>query len=194
MPRTRPTGERPDRDRLYGVAAPQAGYFTLGQAVEAGYSSPLVEYHVRTGRLERVGRGIFRLAHFPPSDNEDLVVAWLWSRRTGVFSHVTALALHQLSDALPAKSDMTVPGEWRMRRLRIPAGLVVHYADVARPDITWNGPVPLTNPLRTVVDVLLDDDLALGEQAAAQAVKRRLFSRQQLRAVLAARKTIVAKR
>ncbi len=194
MPRTRQSTERPDRDRLYEVAAPQAGYFTVAEAVGAGYSSPLVEYHVRTGRLARVGRGIFRLVHFPPTDNEDLVVSWLWSQRTGVCSHLTALALHQLFDVLPAKAHMTVPASWGKRRLRIPDGLLIHYADVARSDIEWNGPVPLTKPLRTVVDVVLADYPEFGQQAAAQGVKRGLFSRQDLRMAIAARKSIEGKR
>jgi predicted transcriptional regulator of viral defense system len=187
VPRRSASGARPERDALYETAAPQSGYLTLAQAAAAGYSSPLVEYHVRTGRLERVGRGIFRLVHFPPADNEDLVVFWLWSKREGVFSHETALALHQLSDALPGKVHVTVPLSWRRRRLRVPGGLVLHMADLSKAERGWHGPVPLTTVLRSVVDVLTEGDPALGEQAVAQGIKRRLFSRQDLRAALAER-------
>src|SRR5262245_53101573 len=130
-------GPSPSWARLYETAAPQSGYFSLGQAAQAGYSAPLVEYHVRAGRLERVGRGLFRLVHFPAADQEDLVVFWLWSERRGIFSHETALALHELSDALPAKTHMTVPGTWRQRRLRVPRGLMLHYADIAKNETTW---------------------------------------------------------
>ena len=131
MPRTKARGPHPTWDRLYEIAAPQGGYLTLAQAAAAGYSSRLVEYHVKSGRMERVARGIFRLVHFPPTDNEDLVVFWLWSEQKGVFSHETALALHELSDALPAKIHMTLPDGWRRRRLRVPRGLILHYGDVA---------------------------------------------------------------
>ena len=31
----------------------------------------------------------------------------------GVFSHDTALALHELSDALPARAHLTLPASWR---------------------------------------------------------------------------------
>src|SRR5690349_15577310 len=131
MPRKRSDGQVPDWNSLYEVAAPQAGYFQLAQARAAGYSPPLLEYYVREGRVERVGRGIFRLAHFPPSDHEDLVIAWLWSDRLGVFSHETALLLHELSDALPARQHMTVPSAWARRRLRVPKNLILHFADLA---------------------------------------------------------------
>jgi predicted transcriptional regulator of viral defense system len=188
MPRAKAKGPHPAWDRVYEAAAPQAGYFTLAQAAAAGYSSPLVEYHVKSGRMERVGRGIFRLVHFPPTDNEDLVVFWLWSQQRGVFSHETALALHDLSDALPAKVHMTVPDGWRRRRLRVPRGLILHYGHVARTDLTWLGPVPLTAPLRTVVDAVLEGDPALAQQATVQALKRRMFSRRELRQATARRR------
>ena len=81
--------------------------------------------------MVRVRRGVYRVVHFPASEHEDLIVLWLWAGQVGVFSHETALALHDLSDALPGKVHMTVPSSWRRRRLRIPAGLVLHFADVA---------------------------------------------------------------
>jgi predicted transcriptional regulator of viral defense system len=188
MPVRKATASRPTWDRLYETAAPQGGYLTLAQAADAGYSSPLVEHHVKAGRLERVGRGIFRLVHFPPTDNEDLVVFWLWSDTKGVFSHETALALHQLSDALPVKTHMTVPASWRRRRLRLPRGLLLHHRDILASEIAWHGPVPITAPLSTVADMMLEGNPALAKQAAAQAHRRRLFSRDELRREIARRK------
>src|SRR5215471_6443146 len=116
MPRRAASGSRPSWDRLYETAEAQAGYVTQRQAAAAGYSPQLVRYYVRVRRLERAGRGIVRLVHFPAGDNEDLVTAWLWSEQKGVFSHETALMLHRLSDALPAKRHMTVPRGWVRRR------------------------------------------------------------------------------
>src|SRR5688500_16948182 len=101
MPRHSSTGTSPNWDRLFELASPQAGYFTLAQGREAGFSPPLLQYHVREGLLQRAGRGVFRLTRYPPGENEDLVIVWLWSDKRGVFSHETALLLHGLSDALP---------------------------------------------------------------------------------------------
>ena len=67
---------------------------------------------------------------------------WLWSNRAGVFSHETALSLHELSDALPAQVHLTVPSNWSQRRLRVPQGVVLAYADVPKVDRTWAGPCP----------------------------------------------------
>jgi predicted transcriptional regulator of viral defense system len=165
----------PDWSSLFGVAESQAGYFTTRQAAGAGYSPQLLAYLVDK-KIERVRRGIYRLVHFPASDHEDLVVLWLWSEQVGAFSHETALALHDLSDALPSRVHMTLPRSWRSRRLRVPSGLVLHFADIADRDRASFGAVPLTAPLRTLVDCL-EADVApdLAGQAILQARRRGLI-------------------
>jgi predicted transcriptional regulator of viral defense system len=185
VPRVSANGSTPNWDRLFEVASEQAGYVTNAQAAEAGYSLPLLQFYVHKGRLERVQRGVLRLVHYPPGDNEDLVPLWLWSEQEGVFSHETALMLHSLSDALPAKRHMTVPTGWSTRRLRLPKGLVLHFAELPKAGRTWLGPVPLTTPLRTVADCASADvanDLV--RQAVQQGVRRGMFDRAEVNAAL----------
>jgi predicted transcriptional regulator of viral defense system len=169
---------RPVWARLYETAAGQEGYFTTEQAAEAGYSPPLLAKYLQSGKIVRMRRGIYRLVHYPPGEHEDLVVAWLWSERASVFSHETALALHDLSDVLPARIHLTLPAAWQRRRLRVPAGLVLHHADVDASDRTWTGAVPVTSPRRTLLDCIrahVSPEL-LG-QAWQQAVARGLLAR-----------------
>jgi predicted transcriptional regulator of viral defense system len=175
---------RPDWDRLFETAAGQQGLFTTQQAAEAGYSPQLLVHYVQAGRAIRVGRGIYRLVHFPVGEQEELVAAWLWSERAGIVSHQTALALHGLSDALPAHVHLTLPSGWRRRRFRVPAGLVLHYADIPPADRTWFGAVPITNPRRTLNDCAregLSPELLL--QATQQALRRGLVTKAELREV-----------
>lgn len=127
--------DAPDWDSLFEVAQSQAGYFTTRQAAGAGYSPQLLAY-LGNKKVVRIRRGVYRLIHFPASDHEDLVVLWLWSEQVGVFSHETALALHDLSDVLPAKVHLSLPVTWKRRRLRVPAGLVLHFADIGGADRT----------------------------------------------------------
>jgi len=186
MPRLRPDGIAPAWDALYRAAAPQGGFFTTSQAHEVGYSGALLAYHERIGHLEHAARGIFRLTNYPPGEQEDLIVTWLWSERVGVFSHETALALHELSDALPSRHHLGVPMSWSARRLRVPMNVILHHGDVPKRDIAWAGPVPVTTPLRTVVDCTLahvEPDLV--RQAKAQAQKRGLFTAAELKHALA---------
>ena len=143
---------QPAWQALYDVAASQEELFTTRQAAAAGYSDPLLAHHQKVGRITRIRRGIYRLVHFPPGEHEDLVAAWLWAEAVGVLSHQTALSLHGLSDSLPAHIHLTLPPVWQQRRLRVPKGLALHYADVANKERAWAGPVPMTSARRTLND------------------------------------------
>ena len=178
---------RPVWDRLFETAVAQEGYFTTRQAAEAGYSPQLLLKHLHAGRLVRTRRGIYRLVHFPAGQHEELVVVWLWSERAGVISHQTALALHGLSDALPAHIHLTLPRAWRQRRFRVPADVILHHADVSAAERSWFGAVPATGPGRSLNDCAregLSPEL-LG-QAARQALRRGLVTRAELADVEAA--------
>ena len=172
---------KPDWDLLFETASAQEGYFTTRQAAKAGYSSQLLLKHIRAGRVARTRRGIYRLVHFPAGEHEELVTAWLWSDRAGVVSHQTALALHGLSDALPAQLHLTLPHAWRRRRFRVPAGVVLHHADVPPAERAWFGAVPTTNPRRSLNDCAREDLLPdLLRQAAQQAIRRGLVTKAEL--------------
>lgn len=171
----------PAWDDLYRLAGQQAAHFTTAQAADFGISPELLIHHLKAGRIERVRRGIYRVCHLPPMDNEQLAELWLWSDQQGVISHDTALLLHELSDALPAQVHMTLPTSWRRRRLRVPDVLVLHYADVPDADRDWHGPVPVTRPLRTVLDCIADDvQPDLVQQAIDDGIHRGLFTRAML--------------
>lgn len=177
MTKRRTARRTPDWDGLYRTAAAQAGLFALSQAEACGYSSQHLQKHLASKRIERVRRGIYRLTHFPAGEHEELMALWLWSGRDGVFSHETSLALHDLSDVLPAQVHMTVPQSWRARRLRVPDGLVLHYADLSEKSRTWFEVVPLTTPpqvLGECIDAHVSPELVA--QAIRQARQRGLIS------------------
>jgi predicted transcriptional regulator of viral defense system len=179
-----PATHPPDWSILYEVAAGQSGYFTTKQAAAAGFSTHLLHKHMLAGRVTRAQRRIYRLVHFPAAENEELVTAWLWSEQSGVISHQTALSLHNLSDVFPTYVHLTLPAAWRRRRFRVPAGCVLHHADVAPGERTWFGPTPITNASRTLNDCaksFLSPELL--RQAAQQALHRGLVVQNELGAV-----------
>ena len=181
------TPNRPDWNRLYEIAAGQEGLFTTQQAAEAGYSPQLLVHYINSGRAVRMRRGIYRLVHFPAGEHEDLVAAWLWSEQAGVVSHQTALALHDLSDVLPALIHLTLPTAWLQRRFRVPDGIVLHHADIAPDERTWFGAVPTTSVRRTLNDCAsagLAPDLL--RQGAVQALRRGMVKLSDLGPVQAA--------
>ncbi len=163
------------------MAAAQEGFFTTQQAAEAGYSPQLLVHHVQAGKVARVRRGTYRLTHFPASEREELVVAWLWSELAGVVSHQSALMLHGLSDVFPARVHLTLPASWQRRRFRVPPEILLHHGDVPPEDRGWHGAVPITNPRRSLNDCALSGlSPELLEQAARQALRRGLVTKAEL--------------
>lgn len=157
---------------LYELAATQQGYFTASQAAEAGVTAQALRHHVAVGNLKRVQRAIYRVAQFPSSDHEDLVVVWLWTNMTGIFSHETALLMHNLSDALPSKIHVTLPHSWKNRRLKLPPIVITYYDDITEDDWEWVANVPVTKPLRTLDDCMNSSvSPELVSQAAEQLIR-----------------------
>lgn len=161
---TKPRPKQNQR-RLYELAESQGGYFTAGQAAKLGYTASKRNYHVGAGNWTREAHGIYRLVMFPRPKRPDLVLWWLWSRDRsgtplGVYSHRTALTLHDLTDQMPAKIDMIVPTRFR-RGAPIPRVLTLHYADLSPEEIERIDDVPATTPLRTFFDLWRSEEIPL---------------------------------
>ena len=173
--------------RLFEYALDQQGFFTTKQAKDAGFAENTHPYHVQAGNWLREHRGIYRLAQFPPAERPDLILWAHWSRNRreevqGVYSHQTALSLHELSDVNPAKIHMTVPVGFR-KNSAIPPLLVLHYADLADSDIESAAGYRYTRPLRTILDAIASGELerSMITQAVRQAFERGLITRNQIR-------------
>ncbi|MDD5673202.1 MAG: type IV toxin-antitoxin system AbiEi family antitoxin domain-containing protein [Chitinivibrionales bacterium] len=182
MPTTRAKLE----GRLYAVAQQQQGYFTAQQAIKAGYHDSIHPYHVRQGNWFREGRGIYRLVKYPLSLDSHYVPWSLWSRNKkgvpqGVFSHVTALSMYDLSDANPAKIHMTVPPGFR-RHSKIPKILVLHKGILSPADLEEREGYRVTRPIRTVYDLLRGGSTSTDiiRQALEEGFARGLITRKEI--------------
>jgi hypothetical protein len=175
--------------QLYEFAEQQQGYFTTKQAKAAGFAENTHPYHVKTGNWVRELRGIYRLVLFPATDRPDLALWSLWSRNRneeieGVYSHQTALSLHDLSDLNPAKLHMTVPRDFR-RNSSLPGILVLHYSDLSDTDVQNGLGYRYTKPLRAILDLIEEGTVEKDflRQSLLQAFDRGLISSSQIRSV-----------
>lgn len=163
---------------LLETAEAQGGFFTTKQAKDAGFDERNHPYHVRVGNWVREYRGIYRLAYFPLPDRPDLILWSLWSRDRqdvpqGVYSHQTALVIHDLSDLMPAKLHMTVPKGFR-RNSEVPDILVLHWAELQAKGIEERQGYRVTRPLQTLIDLLAEGNMPrdILQQALREGLQR----------------------
>lgn len=137
---------------LFQLAEPQHGYFTAWQAVAAGMPIARLPVMSSRGQIEHVSRGVYKLPYYPASDVAPYIEAVLWPQGLiGVASHESALLLHGLSDASSSQIHITVPAAHRVRR-EIPPHLQVHHADLRPAESKMMNGVPVTSPVRSILD------------------------------------------
>jgi len=140
-------------DQLVERAAEQHGYVTSRDARDLGIDPTQLRLLTARGRLERVGRGAYRVPVLPRGAHDDLAEAVAWSLGRGVVSHESALVLHGLSDVNPSRVHLTVPRE---NHPRTAGGELyrMHRRTLAESDITEANGIPVTTVLRTVRDCM----------------------------------------
>jgi predicted transcriptional regulator of viral defense system len=159
----------------------------MAQALEAGFARSTHSYHVKEGNWLREHRGIYRLRQYPHTEHGHLVLWSLWSRDRhgkpqGVYSHTTALALRDLSDANPSKLHMTVPPGFR-RNSETPAILVLHKSRLEPQEVIRERGYALTTVMRAILDSAEsgDADMSMLEQALAEGLRRGLITRTEIK-------------
>ena len=186
-----------DQDRwevLGRVAESQAGYVTTAQAEQAGFHRNALTHHTREGgRLERAGRGLYRLRFYPSSPFDHIAAAWvLAGPEIAVVSHESALELYDLSDVVPSKIHLTLPRRYRHRAT--PVGVRFHYPrePLSNGEIRRVHGLRTTSPERTILDALeAGTQPEQIEMAVRQAVDRALTTPKRLRAAAAGRAATV---
>ena len=176
-----------DHDHLFAIAESHDGYFTMAQALDAGFARSTHSYHVKEGNWLREHRGIYRLRQYPQTEHGHLVLWSLWSRDRygepqGVYSHTTALALRDLSDANPSKLHMTVPPGFR-RNSETPAVLVLHKSRLEPHEVIRERGYAITTAMRAILDSAGsgDADMDMLEQALREGLRRGLITRTEIK-------------
>lgn len=175
-----------NKNKLFEIADRQQGFFTAKQALKCGYSRSNFHLNLDSNEWTQEGRGIYRLARYPVTDRPELVLWYLWSRNQkdipqGVWSHETALDIHELSDIMSSKMHMTVPLNFR-RRIEIPKILFLHHENLKESDVEIRQGYKVTTPIKTIIDVVNSGAIADNfiMQATGQALERGLILKDEL--------------
>jgi hypothetical protein len=164
--------------RLAAVAVGQHGAFTRAQATAAGFTEGGIERRVRAEAWVRVLPRVYRHASAPASSALAHWSVVLWAGRPCALSHASAAAIWRIGVAPAGAPEVIVP---RARAPRAP-GVVVHRVTrIDDDDVMHVGRLPVTSPVRTVIDLAaVLDDRDLGAAVAA-AQSRRLVTVRALR-------------
>jgi len=137
--------------------------FTLEQALEAGYSLRQIQHRRETRCWEQMHDGVYRVAGVPPSWEQQVLAACLAVGTGAVASHRAAARLWGIDEWRRPLVELSVPSG---RQPRID-GVIVHRSRDLGPGVcTIRDGIPVTTPVRTLLD--------LGAVQGAWAVERSL--------------------
>jgi len=159
------------------------GLLRTTEARELGIH-PRVLYHLRdTGRLDRLSRGVYRLADLPPMEHPDLAVVAARAPEARICL-LSALAFHELTTEIPHEVYVTLPRGRRAPSLSYPPLRVFHVSgDALTAGVerhTLEGvDVRIYSPAKTVADCFKFRG-QIGTSVAVQALRSYLEHRPSL--------------
>lgn len=161
-------------------AAGITGYFRPRGLSAAGLTADQLPALIRAGGVERVGRGLYRVADSEPTENDSLALACARGPNS-VVCLLSALRVHDIGSQSPGDVWLAVPHKARAPRL---AEVRLHVVRFSGPAWTlgveaveFDGvPTHITSAARTVVDCFRFERL-VGAEVAMDALRDALGRR-----------------
>ncbi len=161
-------------------AAGLGGFFRPSQLAAAGLTRDQLPALVRSGQVERIGRGLYRLADAEPTENYSLAMACT-RVPISIVCLLSALRVHGIGTQAPAAVWLAVPHKARKPRVPELKLRVVRFSGPAWSfgveDTAFEGvPARITSPARTVADCFRFERL-VGPEVAIEALQDALRQR-----------------
>jgi predicted transcriptional regulator of viral defense system len=165
-----------DRLRAAGITS----FFRPAQLEAAGLTRDQLPALVRSGKVERVGRGLYRPADAEPTENYSLAMACARVPNS-IVCLLTALRVHGIGTQAPAEVWLAIPHKARAPRLRELRLRIVRFTGPAwtfgvRETHFEGVPGRITSPARTIADCFRFERL-VGFEAAMEALQDGLRQR-----------------
>lgn len=168
--------------QAWKLAGRQHGIVTRRQLLALGFTSRSIEHRRTTGRLHQVAHGVYAVGWPALDKRRRWMAAVLTCGEGAALSHRSAAALLGIGIEMPGRIDVSVP---RWCELRRPGLLIRGRASLRRDDIGSYDGIPVTSPVRTLVDLATDLEPIPLERAVNDADKRGLVDPEALRDTLA---------
>ena len=158
------------------IAGPQHGVVARRQLLAAGLARRTVDHLVGTGSLVPLYRGVYGAGHRPVGPRSREMAVVLLAGATGALAWQTAAALWAITRPWRGPVHALGTHSWKG------PGFVIHRTRNLQPgDITTHWGMPVTSPLRTLLDVSRTLSLDALDAALADALVRKLVTLEDLR-------------
>ncbi len=165
---------------LWALARHQHWVVARRQLLDLGFSKHWIDHRIAIGRLHPLHRGVYAVGRPHVTPYGRWMAAVLACGPAAVLSHGSAAALWGIR---PASSELEVSVVTGAKRR--PVGISVHRRPALRPDeVTSHHGIPVTSPIRTLIDITLRLDREPLEAAINEADKLDLCDPEELRSAL----------
>ena len=170
---------------VWRLASRQHGVVGLFQLLELGYTLSAIKHRIARGRLHPVRAGVYAVGRPDITREGEWMAAVLSCGAAAVLSHGSAAALWNIRKERERCIHVTVPPHSDRRQ----GGIRVHRRMALRADdVTRSASIPVTTPVRTLLDVATVVSTSGLEAAVNEADKLDLVDPEELRAELELRK------
>lgn len=155
------------------LALAQYGVFSRSQARSIGLSDDIVRGGISSGRFQRIHLGVYRISGSPYSWRQSLLAACLRAGDSAHASHRSAAALLGLAGFSPGILEISTRKNVRLKESRV---IVHRIRDWPECDTTTIASIPVTEPVRTLIDLAAVASVEDLEVALDDALRRRLIT------------------
>ena len=165
----------------WGLAVRQHGVVARRQLLDLGFGAKAIAHRIAVGRLHIVRRGVYAVGRSQLSSHGHWMAAVLACGPDAALSHGSAATAWGIAGKRPGVIEISVPAA---RAPRGGSDLHVHRRTLTPDQITTHHRIPLTVPIRTLLDLASELTLAELEAAINEVDRRDLVDPETLRSAL----------
>jgi len=106
-------------ERMLDYFKKHGGIARFSSIIKSGFHPDTLNVLEKEGKIEKIARGLYRMAHYTFGSYPDLVITSLQAPR-GIVCLVSALAFHEATNEIPRYVDIAVPTGTRANKIKYP--------------------------------------------------------------------------
>ena len=117
-------------DELIRTFGKNKGILRFSRILKEGFHRKQVKALFDSGKIRKIGHGLYQLADAPTLSDPDLVGAVLQSPKS-VICLISALSFHQATDEIPRRVDLAISIGSRANKIDYPPVIFFHFSGTA---------------------------------------------------------------